>query len=77
MSEALNLLFFPNFSKPFDASIIKTSVFVLFCFNTIIIVAIGVPKKIFGGSPIIVSILLFSIKFARMSPSLFPLKRTP
>ena len=35
------------------------------------------PKKMFGGSPITASILLFSINLLRMTPSSAPRKRTP
>ena len=56
ISDARSLLFLPSFINPFDASTINTSVFSLFCFSTIIIVGMPVPKNIFGGSPIIASI---------------------
>ena len=77
MSQALNLLFFPSLTNPLEASIINTSVLSRFCFNTMIIVGIPVPKKILDGNPMIASILFFSIKFLRISPSSPPRKSTP
>lgn len=58
-------------------NLFSTSVFSLFCFKTIIIVGIPVPKKMFAGSPIIVSILFFSMRFFLISPSSPPRNKTP
>ena len=77
ISHALSLLFLPSFMKPLEASIINVSVLSLSFLKIIIIVGIPVPKKILAGSPIIVSILLCSIKFFLISPSSPPLNSTP
>ena len=77
ISEALSLLFFPDFSKPLDASMIRMSELGLFFFKTIMIVAILVPKNMFSGNPIIASIRFFSIRFSRIFASSPPRKSTP
>ena len=77
MSQTRSLLFLPTLINPFEASTIKTSVFVRFFFKTIIIVGIPVPKKMLAGNPIIASIWFFSIKFLRISPSSPPRNNTP
>ena len=66
MSEAVSLFFFPTLMDSLDASTINTSVEGRCLFRTITSVAIGVPKKISAGKPIIASILLLSIRFLRM-----------
>lgn len=77
------LVVFPSLTKPFEASIINTSSLSRCCLSTMMRVGIPVPKKILAGSPIMASMLFFSIKLRRIlpSPSLFssasPRKRTP
>ena len=55
----------------------STSLSVRFCRNTIMMVGIPVPKKIFAGKPMMAAILSFSMRLRRMLPSSPPRKSTP